>query len=523
MSRKHELNTGSPSILIVDDEIAGLRLLTDILSSKGYRVRPTERPQSAIESAMADPPSLILLDVKMPEMNGFEVCRRLKLEERTKDIPIIFVSGLQDVEDRIRGFKAGGVDFISKPFQESEILARVETHLQLRCMQMNLEDRVKERTFELMISKTSLEAEIDRRKKVEDSLRESRDFLKNLTDSMGDAVFSVRMPEREIEWVNDSFKMFGYDSDECVGKITEFLFPDKDDSLVFGKIMAKFIADGDRGILHIEQMLRKKGGEVFPVQLTLTKYRVNKEVVSITGIARDITKRKHAEEKLTAYQERLKALASQLIIAEEKERSRIAADLHDDIGQTLAFARIQIAKAKKYVPEGKAAAILDEISQSLLHTIQDTKELIFDLSPPLLNEIGLAAAISNWLEEQVGRKNDIMVKFVYSGKELPLNKDMRSILFRTVRELLCNVIKHAQAKEVVVTLVPREEELVIIVRDDGIGFDYDSNTVLAEINPGFGLFSVKQQVEDFGGKLEIDSTPGKGCKAMLTIPMNNNC
>ena len=132
------------TILIVDDETDSLRLMTDILSREGYRVRPTERPLSALESAMANPPGLILLDVRMPEMDGFEVCRRLKQEERTKDIPIIFVSGLQDVQDRVRGFEVGGVDFISKPFQEEEVLARVRTHLNMRKTQLHLEERTNE-------------------------------------------------------------------------------------------------------------------------------------------------------------------------------------------------------------------------------------------------------------------------------------------------------------------------------------------------------------------------------------------
>ena len=96
------------TILVVDDEIASLRLLADILSAEGYRVRPTERPQSAIDSAMADPPNLILLDVRMPEMSGFELSRQLKQKQQTKDIPIIFVSGLEDVKDRVQGFEAGG-------------------------------------------------------------------------------------------------------------------------------------------------------------------------------------------------------------------------------------------------------------------------------------------------------------------------------------------------------------------------------------------------------------------------------
>ena len=146
-------------ILIVDDEIPNLQLLTQVLSDAGYQaLRSIKRPQLAIESALAQPPSLILLDVRMPEMDGFEVCRRLKQEEPTRDIPIIFVSALQDVQDRVRGFEAGGVDFISKPFQEAEVLARVRTHLALRNMQLHLEDLVARRTAELTVTNKKLEA-----------------------------------------------------------------------------------------------------------------------------------------------------------------------------------------------------------------------------------------------------------------------------------------------------------------------------------------------------------------------------
>jgi len=383
--------------------------------------------------------------------------------------------------------------------------------------------QVNKRTSTLMISNKSLQTEIDRRKKVEDSLRDRHDFLNNLTNSMVDVVFSVRMPEREIEWLNDSFKIFGYEPDDCIGKTTEFLYRDRAAFLSSRNILAEFITDDDRDILHTQQMYKKKDGELFPADLTISKHKVNKKVVSITGIIRDITERKKAERELKRYQERLKALSSQLILAEEKERNRIAADLHDHIGQALAFSRIQVARAKKYAPEGKLATILDGISLSLLHTIQEVKGLIFDLSPPLLHEIGLAAAISNWLEDEVGRKNSIMVKFIHSGKELSLEKDMRSIIFRNVRELLYNVIKHAQATEVVVSLVKNTEELMIIVRDNGRGFDPDGHADLVGIDSGFGLFSVKQQIEDFGGTLEIESRPGKGCKVTLTAPINNEC
>ena len=118
-------------ILIVDDEIPNLRLLTELLEKEGYQVRPAEKAQTALDSALVKQPGLILLDVRMPEMDGFELCRRLKQDKRTKHIPVIFISALQDIEARIQGFEAGGVDFITKPFQEEEILARVKSHMSL--------------------------------------------------------------------------------------------------------------------------------------------------------------------------------------------------------------------------------------------------------------------------------------------------------------------------------------------------------------------------------------------------------
>ena len=148
-------------ILIVDDETANLKLLNELLSREGYQVRLSDIPQLAINSALAQPPKLVLLDVRMPEMDGFEVCRLLKQDERTCDVPIIFVSALQDVKDRVRGFEVGGVDFISKPFQEKEVLARVQTHVNLRNFQLNLAQLVAERTAELVKSEAKYRDLVD--------------------------------------------------------------------------------------------------------------------------------------------------------------------------------------------------------------------------------------------------------------------------------------------------------------------------------------------------------------------------
>lgn len=126
-------------ILIVDDTAANLRLLSQTLTENGYRVRAVTNGARALESARAVPPDLILLDIRMPEMDGFQVCRELKGEERTRDVPVIFISALGEIEDKVRAFHSGGVDYITKPFQVEEVLARTETHLALRRLQERLE------------------------------------------------------------------------------------------------------------------------------------------------------------------------------------------------------------------------------------------------------------------------------------------------------------------------------------------------------------------------------------------------
>ncbi|MGI9571409.1 MAG: response regulator, partial [Desulfobulbia bacterium] len=141
-------------ILVVDDDISNLKLLTELLEKEGYRVRPVEKAHVALDSAVTKPPGLILLDVRMPEMDGFELCRRLKQDERTQHVPLIFISALNDNEAQLQGFDAGGIDFISKPFEEQEVLARVKTHMQLHTFQQNLEQLLKERTTAAIESET---------------------------------------------------------------------------------------------------------------------------------------------------------------------------------------------------------------------------------------------------------------------------------------------------------------------------------------------------------------------------------
>jgi signal transduction histidine kinase len=135
------INNSKVNILVVDDTPTQLRLLVNILTENGYKVRPVANGKLALAAAQIFPPDLILLDIRMPGMNGYEVCENLKTDERFQDIPVIFISALNEVFDKVKAFSIGGVDYITKPFQSEEVLARIKTHLALRGLQKSLQSK----------------------------------------------------------------------------------------------------------------------------------------------------------------------------------------------------------------------------------------------------------------------------------------------------------------------------------------------------------------------------------------------
>ena len=241
----------------------------------------------------------------------------------------------------------------------------------------------------------------------------------------------------------------------------------------------------------------------------------------IVDVYDDITERKHAESKLLVYQEKLRSLASELSLVEERERRSIATDLHDQIGQTLSVIKMRCFELRDNLNAPDLIHQVDEIKELVKLTIQDTRSLTFELSPPVLYELGLVAAI-DWLAEQFQLKHNLKCSVESDNRPKPLSQDIEIVLFRSVRELLVNIVKHAQANKVKITIRTNKKNLRIRVTDDGIGFSLKAKGTRAYKDQQFGLFNITERIHHLGGKFKVDSQRGKGTMVTMVAPLKKS-
>jgi signal transduction histidine kinase len=216
---------------------------------------------------------------------------------------------------------------------------------------------------------------------------------------------------------------------------------------------------------------------------------------------------------------KLKSLASQLSITEERERHRLATKLHDHIGQSLIISKAKLDEQCEADISGDLQKVLKEVCECLGQVIQDTRTLTFDLSSPLLYMMGFEAAAEQWLADEIQKKHGIKTEFVNDGQHKPLDEDIRGILFRNLRELLINVVKHAKAQKVKVFVLRDNEDIRVLIEDDGIGFNPLEVKTKAILSGKFGLFSIRERLEQLGGCVEISSKIGGGSRIKMTAPL----
>jgi signal transduction histidine kinase len=222
---------------------------------------------------------------------------------------------------------------------------------------------------------------------------------------------------------------------------------------------------------------------------------------------------------LTQSQARLRALATELNLAEQQERKRMAMELHDHLGQMLVGGKIQLSQARKLpglMP--RCQGLLNEVDQVLTQSITYTRTLVADLAPPALRDFGLLGGVE-WLVEQM-RHHGLAVSLQTSLEQLHLPESQAILLFQSIRELLTNVMKHAKSDEVTVSLNQDMGTLWLEVRDNGVGFDSVAAIKNTENVSKFGLFSIGERMQALGGTFEVESMPGHGTIARLTLPVN---
>ena len=362
------------NILVIDDNESNLLLIKVILHSKlpDYTILLATSGAIGIELAQTELPEAILLDILMPEMDGFETCRKIKAIESISHIPVLMISALgQSTEIRVKALESGTDAIISKPFDNEEFVAMLNVMLRIK----KAEDTLKSKNRELQI----------RLKEIED------------------------------------------------------------------------------------------------------------------------------------YQLRLKKLNSKLSISAEKERRRIAEFLHDGIGQTLSLTNMKLTSLLVSEQLPKTDKTIRESVALINNAINETRTLTNELSPPILYESGLVAAI-NWRLEQVKEINSIDTKLIISSIVPQLNNDVNTLLFRIVSELIVNSIKYAKTEYLEIELLTNENNLIISVLDSGEWIDNKRvNTFSGD--GGFGLFNIREKLDFIQGSLQFESENGKGTKAIVRIPL----
>ena len=238
----------------------------------------------------------------------------------------------------------------------------------------------------------------------------------------------------------------------------------------------------------------------------------------VVGVDIDIEARKQAEAEIEHHSEQLRRLALRLALAQEHERRRIAAGLHDEVGQILAVARAKLGQLIESGAHGDVPGRAGEIRALMDRAIGETRALTFELSSPVLHELGLAAAIES-LCERIGDESGVQFRVVAEREPESFGEDLRVLLYRAVRELCRNVVRHAGASRAEVRMYTEGDRLRIVVADDGEGFDAAEHARRFDTAGGFGLFAIREICAQVGGRFEIESAAGKGARAVLSVPL----
>jgi PAS domain S-box-containing protein len=363
-----------------------------------------------------------------------------------------------------------------------------------------------------------LSAETRGRRIADLELRRSEGRLRGILDSAMDSIITVDKNQRVVLFNDAAEAMFGWRRDEAMGTALDNFIPER-----FRHVHAAHVerfgetrtaARRMGGSLRIVTGLRRNGDE-FPIDASISQIEDSGKRF-YTVILRDITARLASEEALRRSRDELQALGAAAHMTREQEKSRFARELHDELGQLLTMLQMDVAWCKEALPYGNEAldTRLDRMEQLLKSTIAATRRIAADLRPLMLDDLGLVPSLE-WLVENFSQRTGIACTLSVGEDELALPKAHASAIFRIVQESLTNIAKHAEASHAEIALERDEDELVVRVADDGVGFSPQ-----APRKPGsLGLFGLRERASLMGGEASIISAPGEGTSIVVRLPV----
>jgi PAS domain S-box-containing protein len=373
-------------------------------------------------------------------------------------------------------------------------------------------------TVEFLDDMAAMIGEAVHRFNVEQSLRLNE---KRLTEAqklahLGNWEWDI--PANRLWWSDEVYRIFGLEP--SLFGITYDAFVScihPDDRKFVEELINKSLHQGKEYNINFRIIRPDETERIILVKAEVT-YEANHNPIKMTGTVYDITEQKQAENEIREHQQSLRVLAAELQLAEERERRRIAQDLHDSIGQILAFSGRELKSLQKSLPE-QTAKTIEEITNQLDTAVEQSRTLSFDLSPSTLYDLGFEVAVED-LVDRTAKTRNIPCYFENYPSDKPLTDDVKVLLYRSVRELLINAVKHANPGYIKVSLSRKNSDICIQVEDDGRGFNASILESSSTKSKGFGIFSIRERLSHIGGRLEIESAEGKGTKAILIAPLD---
>ncbi len=515
------------NILMVDDQPAKLLSYEAILSDLGENLIKAFSAKEALEQLLKHDVAVVLMDVSMPVMDGFELAEMIRQHPRFQTTAIIFISAVHLTDlDRLKGYERGAVDYISVPVVPELLRAKVsvlaDLHRktqQLAALNRDLEQRVSERTKELADKASTLQ-------NLNKELARKHLELDAIVKTAPDIIFSSR-GDGHRDYISDRFYEFtGAEPGAGYGfGWLKFIHPDDSEEVEACWIRA--LKGG--GNYESEYRIRDKNGVYRWFRARGVPIRDPEgNIIKWYGSCSDIHDSKLLEQSIRETAVRLekmvddrttalRQLSSRLMALQDEERRRIARELHDGLGQELIAAKMILDGMLVDGSSQPASDVAAEVSSLIDRAIRQTRSISHLLHPPLLDEVGLHSAVQ-WYVDGFTKRSGIAAFLDVRPPDFPrLPADFETAVFRIIQEALSNVFRHSGAPNCWVTLAHDEARIVVTVRDDGKGI----GDLVADFQPGsigMGIGGMRQRLKEFGGELHLGNA-NPGTRVEVVIPV----